>query len=747
MKTSLLTFWSLGMVMFFFPLWTAAQQVTGTVIGDDNSILNGAEVYWIGTNVGAITENLGEFELSKDGITDQRLIANFIGYEADTVDMAEYDQVDFVLVSSETLQEVVVEGERPGIINSNRNAIKTEQITEIELEKAACCDLAGCFETQITVQPQTTNVITNSKELRILGLSGIYNQTLLDGFPMFQGLTYTYGISSVPGTLVNNIFVAKGSNSVLQGYESISGQINVITKEPDQTDQLLLNAYINSFLETQYNINYAFQKEKWSNLTAVHTTQAARRVDRDKDNFLDLPRISRYSIWNKWKYGNSNANGWHSKISGRYLNERRVGGQKNFDPKTDEGSTSVYGQTVQISQPEFWTKTGYRFNEKHALNGFASTSFHQQESYFGTVNYDAKQFLGYANVQYEFDYGTNHGLKTGTSFRYINTNEDIAFTNNSLGRTYDGNYKKEEIIPGLFVENTLQLFNDKFIWIAGVRADHHNQFGFQISPRTLVKYELTPTTVVRANIGTGWRTSNLFSEYVHLLVSSRDVVFLEELEPEKAVNFGANITQKFEMEKMNGSISADYYRTSFQNQIFPDHDTDPQKAYIQNFKGESVSNGFQVELFSQFFEVVEVKMGYNYLDVYSYQSGYKESLPFNAKHKFVSTLSYKPKSKKFHADANLHWYGQQRLPHTHYNPEEFRRPQYSDPYTTLSGQFTYTIKKVDVYVGCENIFDFRQKQPIISWEDPFSPYFDTASVWGPTRGREVYLGIRYKLSK
>ena len=96
---------------------------------------------------------------------------------------------------------------------------------------------------------------------------------------------------------------------------------------------------------------------------------------------------------------------------------------------------------------------------------------------------------------------------------------------------------------------------------------------------------------------------------------------------------------------------------------------------------------------------------------------------------------------------NVHWYGEQRLPDTKSNPIEFQRPDFSQPYTIVNAQFTYNLKKFEVYAGCENIFDFRQKQPIISWQDPFSPYFDTSSVWGPTRGREIYVGVRFKLNK
>jgi outer membrane receptor for ferrienterochelin and colicin len=451
-------------------------------------------------------------------------------------------------------------------------------------------------------------------------------------------------------------------------------------------------------------------------------------------------------ISNKWKYGNDKDWGWNSRIGLRFLNEQRIGGQTFFNAESDKGSTNVYGQSVNINQPEIWTKTGYRFNDKHNVVLLTSAFHQEQNSFFGTVKYNAQQTNFYGNIQYELNYA-KHNLKTGISYRHLNLNEEIAFTDTFLQRTYSGDYKRLENIPGLFAENTMRFFNNKLTWIAGVRGDHHNQFGFQFTPRTLVKYDITPKTIVRANFGTGWRTVNLFSENIGLLVSSRDIIFAEQLRPEKAVNFGVNFTQKFEIKNNNfsGYFSADYYRTDFQNQIFPDYDSDPTKAIIRNFTGTSISNGFQAELYLKIYRRFEFKTGYNYLDIYREVGETKQLLPFNPIHKVITTFSYKPLSNKFHFDMNVHWYGRQRLPYTKSNPSEFQRPDFSNPYTLVNAQFTYSLRKFEVYAGCENIFDFRQSQPIISWQNPFSPYFDTSSVWGPTRGREIYVGVRFKL--
>lgn len=734
-------------VLLLFSVCLSAKTITGKVVNDKNEPLSSAYIYWQGSNTVVTTSDLGEFELSGKNPAYKKLIASYVGYLADTIDVGEENYIEFKLSQTQELDEVVVSGQKNGVIISNMKPIKVEQITTTELKKSACCDLAGCFETQNTVQPQTTNIITNSKELRILGLSGVYNQLLTDGLHMIQGLNYTYGVSGIPGILVENIHVSKGANSVVQGYESISGQINVEMKEPSNTDKLLLNLYLNSYLEKQGNAYYTIKSKKWSNVTAFHMIQPANRIDKDEDGFLDLPLLTRYMVFNKWSYGNEKRWGWYSKLGANFMTEERIGGQKLFDVSTEKGSTNTYGQVVKINQAQIWTKTGYVFDDSQKIAINVGGSNHDQKSWFGTVGYNAQQLSMNGTLQYDLNLENNR-MNFGLSYRYLNLNEDINFTDTFLNRNYNGNYKKNENIPGVFAENTMYFFNDKITWIAGVRYDNHNKAGWMLTPRTLIKADLTAKTTIRASVGTGWRTVNFFSENIGVLASSRDILFLEELKPEKAINYGINLTQKFSNpdESFAGYFSADLYRTEFQNQIFPEYDVDPRVVIVKNFSEKSISNGFQAELNIKLLKQYDFKFGYNFLDVFTEENGQRQALPFNPKHKFLATFSFKPKSNKFNFDVNMHWFGKQRLPDTHLSPAEFQRPDYSETYYLVNAQFTYNFKQFEIYAGSENIFGFRQDRPIISWQDPFGPYFDTSSAWGPTRGRDVYAGVRFRLN-
>ena len=729
-----------------FPIIGFSQTIEGKVLSTNDEPLIGATLQWIGISIGTTAGEQGQFSLSKEGISDLRLIVRYVGFVTDTVDVGSQQSLTIHLTQS-TLDEVIVKGDKPDTYISKVNPIKTEVITQTELTKAACCDLAGCFDTQGSVQPTTTNIVTNAKELRILGLSGVYNQVLVDGMPLIMGTTYTYGISTIPGTLVDNIFISKGANSVLQGYESISGQINVELKEPDSDDKLLVNAYVNSFWESQFNVNFTQKLKKWSTILSAHTTKPAQKFDRDEDNFLDLPQLTRYSFYNKWEYGNQNEWGWNSRIAIRYVNEQRIGGQENFNPNFDKGSSSVYGQTVNFSQPEIYTKTGYKMNDKHNFVLFASAFYHTQSAYFGTTQFRANQTNVYGNIQHEYTWNKKHNLKSGMSYRYLELEEEIAFGNDTLNRTYDGVHLKSERIPGVFIENTFNWKDRDLVLVTGVRGDFHNTFGLNVTPRALFKYNITKTTTARVSAGTGWRTINLFTENTNLLASSRDVIISPDLEPERSINCGANLTQQFSSENFEVQVSVDYYLTQFFNQIFPDYFSEPNKALIENFTGRSISSSLQGEVGLELYERVGIKATYNYLDVYRIVGENKVQLPFNPTHRMTGAFSFKPLNEKWHLDLNAHYFGKQLLTNTSSNPPEYQSAESSSPYAVLNAQLTVSWKWFDFYGGCENIFDFRQKRPIVAWQDPFSPYFDTSNVWGPTKGREIYLGVRFKLEK
>ncbi len=723
-------------------LW--GQEIQGSVRDANNNPLIGSSVYWSGTAIGTSTDIDGIFTIS---LTDESntLVASYVGYTSDSIEVNGKQNLVFKLSESTALGEVTARASHPDKYVMNRLAIKTEVLTQTELTKAACCDLAGCFETQASIQPATTNVVTNAKELRILGVAGVYNQVLIDGFPLIHGLSSVYGVGSIPGASVNTITVAKGANSVLQGHEGIAGQTNVLMKRPGSEERLFVNLFGNQTFERQLNVNYWFPAKHWAGLASVHVAQPGLKHDGDGDGFMDAPQISRYSAYGRWEYGKQADWGWHSTVGMRFVNEERIGGQMSFEPSRDRGGSEHYGQTVRFSQPEAYSKTGYRFDSRNYIALFASGFYHGQESYFGATRYQGTESNAYFTAQYEWRYSREHTLKAGLSGKASQIDEEISLANDTFGRSYAGKYRNYEYTPGVFAENSFSWKQGKIELLTGLRADRHNSYGTFVTPRALIKYSYDEFTTLRISAGTGWRSVQVFSENTALLASSRDIVIERDILPEQAFNYGVNLMRSFRFGEFTPHLSFDYYRTEIKNQVFPDYESIPGSIYIGNFSGRSVSNALQAELTGDITRRVNLVLAYNFLDVYRVEGSEHTELPFNARHKWTSSLSFKPLNKKYHLDVNAHLFGAKRLPQSYSSQSGLSQPEKSDRYTVVNIQATKKWKHWDLYVGCENIFDFRQEKPIIGWEDPFGSDFDASRIWGPTKGREFYVGLRYRL--
>jgi len=732
-------------------IFSQDNSIKGTILGDNSEALIGSSIYWINTQIGTTTDENGFFSLSKEGIKDKRLIATYIGYQSDTIKISNQRLLIVNLISNNSLKEIELSENRVDIYIDPLKPIKTETITRKELEKAACCDLAGCFETQASVETKTTNVLTNTKELSMLGLSGVYNQILVDGLPNVVALGFVHGVSSIPGTLIDNIHISQGLASTQQGFESITGQISIDLKKPSLTEKLFTNIYYNSFSDKQANIDYSFKLGNWNSIIGLHSTQPANKIDRNNDNFLDLPLTTKYSLYNKWIYGLENNTNFYSSTSIRFLTENKVGGELDFDENIHLGGNEFYGQVVDYNQFEINTKNSYQLNDKNVILAQAFFTLQDQNAIYGTTEYVVDQTQFYLSLDNQFTWNT-HTLKSGVSLRKLDLNEEVILKDNLISgltyeRTYGGEYNKDEFIPGIYLENNFNWRSNAVQLITGLRVDHHNEFGIFITPRSLFKYNFTENTTARVCLGSGWRTVNLFSEYIQILSSNREIQIEENLNPEKAINFGANFLHSISRENLDIQIIIDLYKTSFSNQIWPEYFVNSNYIYVNNFEGKSISNSFQTDLTFDLYKKFKLKLAYNYLDVFRMEHGHKHQFPFYSKHHALTTFSYQPADKDWHFDTRLHWFGKKKILNTsgYIDPHDAHTNPKSDPYTTISGQITKEFNDFEIYFGCENILNFRQENPIINPENPFSYDFDIANTWGPTKGREFYIGFRYKI--
>ena len=719
------------------------QQITGLITSIDGQPLIGVNIVWENTQIGTISDENGQFTISDQGIENRVLQYSFIGFESDKINVGTIKHWEIMMIEDNTIIDIEISSKR----NATRyedSAAKIEVIGTREIERAACCSLAGCFSTNSNVVAATTNIITDAKELQILGLAGVYNQILFDDLPLIQGLGYQYGTGSYPGTMIKNIFVAKGSNSVLQGAQSISGQINIIPHSGDDTDKLYLNAFANSFGGTQYNVNFATKRTNWNNFLTAHLTTPAAIRDKDGDGFRDIVQTNRISFYNKLSYQNPEKDKFKAQLGIRFWKETREGGQVEFEADKHLGTQEYYGQYVDLLHVDLYTKLNYSITDDLSLT-FQNSNFKNiQDNYFGVKRYEGDQLNISNNLFLDYFYGSNeNNLKFGVSF--INNNisetitevEDLSFIN--FAGIYDGSYN----LPGAFAEHSFNY--DKITLITGLRADKYEDIGIKFVPRILFRYEISKTSDFRFSIGKGIRIAHLFSERINLLSGNRNVVFEEALRPEEAINTGVNYVHSFFLDKVDITLSGDAYYTVFQNQIFPDYDREIGTAFVSNFSGESVSKSLQLETKFNFQQRYDLKLSYNYLDLYQMRGDEKILLPFVPNHKVLVNNSYETVDDKWQFDVTYKWFSKKRLPETDNHPQQYQLDDFSKPYSDVTLQITKRWKKIELYTGIENIFDFRQEFPILASDDPFGPYFDPAFSWGPTKGREFYLGLRYRV--
>lgn len=738
-----------------------AQQLLGLVVELNNQGVEepipGANLIWLGTSIATTTGDNGVFMIDRATGVD-KLIISFVGYRTDTVSVTDQKSVKVTLVSNQVLEEVTIEGRRASTRMDVTNPINTSVMTEKELFKAACCNLSESFETNPSVDVAFTDAITGTRQIQMLGLSGSNTLISIENMPGVRGLASSQGIQFIPGTWINSIQVTKGVGSVVNGFESIAGQINVEMKKPEESEKLFVNGYINQSARSELNVNYtAHTGEKWATTFLLHGSTRPLEMDENDDSFLDFPTGSQINFINRWVY--NSGTGWLGQVGVKVLTDGKQGGQTDFNAEEDKFTTNRYGFEINTSRYELWAKIGYQFKNKPYQSAGLQLSglTHDHESYYGFNVHNADEQSFYSNLIYQSIIGnTSHKFKTGVSFLYDDFDETVQIQN---GIEYAGeltsdavSFDRTEIVPGAFFEYSYDDLT-KFSLIAGVRIDQHNLFGTIFTPRLHLKYDLTPTTSLRASAGRGTRVANVFSENTGILASARSIVFdnLQSskaygFKPDEAWNYGLSLSQDFTLDYRTGSVQVDFFYTDFKNQMVLDLDNTAREARFMGLDGRSYSQSLQVQLDYELFRRFDVRLAYRWLNV---KTRYREGLlekPLIPGNRAFANFAYETKSRwKF--DYTVQWIGKQRLPDTSENLPENQRGEYSDDYIMMNAQITKDLgAKWSIYLGVENITDFKLDDPIVAANDPFGSNFDTSMVWGPIFGRMAYAGFRFRIN-
>ena len=733
-------FFSLLLFLLVFVNLYSQDKVKGKVVFEDSGIsypIGGSSIYWQGTQSGTISNDNGEFEIQKIESTNN-LVISYIGFKTQIIQIENDQFYNVVLVYDDEneLDDVTVTKRRNSVQRSYILPQNVVRISEQELLNAACCNLSESFETNPAIDVNHSDAITGTKQINMLGLKSPYILITEENVPMVRGASQTYGLGFTPGPWIESIQVTKGMGSVVNGFESIVGQINTELKKPLTDIPLLLNLFNsnNGRVELNTQVKSAVS-EKISTSFFAHYNKRDQSNDKNSDGFLDKPLQSQFNLINRWQYTNA-AKGLVSFFNIRVLDDLKKIGQVGY-----QDDTSKWGGRIKTNRFDTSFKLGYvNPNIPYQTIGFQlAYNIHDQDSYYGKNIYDINQKSLFSNFLYNsIITNTKNKIKVGINYSFDAYDEFVY--GNEINRT-DKSFAS-------FIEYSYDNLNNLNL-VLGLRYDIHNNIGSFFTPRLHLRYLLNDNLSIKGSYGKGRKIANVFAENQQIFFTNRVIQnksfsnYLYGLNPELATNYGFSIDQKLSFFGGQGNLIFDYYSTRFDNKVVIDFEKFGEFNFYNSIFGDSVSNSTQLEfIFSK--NNWNLTAAYKTYDVNNfYKDGLKEK-PLQPKN--IIFFNYGIESNrvgeklwKFNFTYNR--LGKQRLMQNTRDREIYAEPHYS-----INSQITRVFsKKFEVYLGGENINNFKQDNPIIMASDPYSKDFDASIIHGPIFGSTYYMGLRFKI--
>ena len=719
-------------------------QIKGLIQGADGSQkkpLYGAKIKLLQAKTGTVSREDGTFELVLPKELPDTLVISAFGYNPDTLIVSKKDRftaLNILLYSDKLLPEILIEYRKNGHSISRLKTLHVEELTAIELRKAACCNLSESFETNASVDVNITDAVSGAKKIQMMGLDGVYTQIQMENIPYLRGLESAFGLSSLSGTWIESIQITKGTGNVVNGYESMAGLVNLELKKPDEMEKIYLNVYQNIFGRSEFNFNKGIiLNPKWSTGFLGHVSSTYGNIDRNKDAFRDLPTGDNTAFMNRWAYKGKKM---EAQFGINFYRDRKVGGQTTFfRNEENQVDTINYGVLINSKHIDIYGKTGFFGKRPMQSLGIVYNIKHQEiDGFFGLKNFSGLEKRGYINVIYDDIIGTSdHTIKIGTSFVAI----DISQKADTLSQ------KRMELVPGIFAEYTYT--GRRLTGVFGSRYDYHSIFREQFSPRVHLKYLLSEMTDLRFTAGKGWRVPNFIIDNISLLASSKQWIAPSETKPEISWNIGGSLVHEMKIFERKASISLDFYHTRFENQLIVDRDDAINAIVFSNLKNSSFSNSFQTEFSFSLIKNLDIRLAYKFLDVQAkYGNEMRQQVMIPRQRGFVN-IAYITRNKRWEYDFTCSVFSPSRLPiqRDFSNDTLLISDMKSPTYAMINAQITHIYKKFDFYLGGENLTNSTQKNPIIDAANPFGSKFDATNIYMPITGINIYVGIRYAIAK
>ena len=677
---------------------------------------------------------------------------------------------------ADSLEAAVFTSRQAGNFLAKGKEIRTEVISAAGLCKMACCNLAESFENSASVTVGYSDAVTGARQIRLLGLSGVYTQMLDETRPVMRGLSAPFGLSYVPGQWLESIQIAKGSSSVINGVECMTGQINMEHRKPTDEKPLFINAALMSDYKMDFNIASSLQMGyKWSTVILGHVSGNIKPHDMNGDMFFDEPKMLQFNLANRWLYQADN--GVQVRFGVRALQDSRLGGSYGKDENgntvfydkdsysiaSSDNNSDPWGSDILNRSINGYLKVGVPLNEDNSQNIalIADYSYQDMDSYFGSTKYLAGQHSAFANLLYQNVISDSHQFTLGLNGAFDRYNEDFARVVlaaqpiEHLGVTDLAN-------AGVFGEYTYRA-GDTFTAIAGLRGDWFYGQGFKVSPRATLKYMPVDEIVIRANAGRGLRYSTPLVDNIGVFSTGK--AFAGQFNDhilEDAWTFGGNLTYYLPFgASSNTYLSFDFFRTQFAQQMVVDYEQALNVISFYALDGrQSFTDNYQIDFSVDPVERFNITATFRYTNAKIELAGSKAPVekPMTSRFKGVLNFQYATNLNKWIFDFTASLNGSCRVYDfmadlKDENGDLIYKNGRTPVYPMLYAQVTRRFKGWDVYVGAENLTNFTQKDPILgtklgnSYVNPRVPSFDASCIWGPLMGFKAHIGFRFTLWK
>jgi len=705
-----------------------------------------ASIYWLEGKISLESNEKGEFSLNNKGTGTVSLIATYVGYTKDTLLLKNGEvKAELLLKEQNELNAARVVGKQEGNFLSKITPVKTEVITAAGLCKMACCNLAESFENSASVTVGYADAITGARQIRLLGLSGIYTQMLDENRPVMRGIAAPFGLSYIPGQWLESIQIAKGPSSVVNGLEAITGQINLEHRKPTAEQPLFLNLFLSNALRTEANVASSLQlNNKWSTVMLGHFSTDPKGHDGNHDGFKDEPVTVQFNVANRWLYLADS--GMQIRFGFKALSEDRVAGMNEFKKGMDI-TPDLWGSEIKNAGLNTFLKIGIPLNASNSKNiaTVIDYSWHRLNSFFGLNKFDAIQNSAFVNVILQNEINENHKLILGLSGQIDNLDETLTIREftaedklSDVSVLYPG---REERSVGAYGEYTYTK-GEKVSVVTGIRLDRNNIYGWLFAPRVNVKYAFFDELIFRGSAGRGFRSPNQISDNLGILSTGRKIVLENNPDIEDAWTYGVNLTgyMPFGFDK-KASLSFDYFRTDFNSQLISDQEFNTSEILFYNLDGRSYTNTYQADFSVAPVERFTILATFRYNDARATLEGQGlVERPLVSRYKGVLNFQYATRMNKWTFDLTAQLNGPSKLPN-------FMGGGNSPVYPMFYAQVTKKFRDLDVYIGGENLSNYRQKHPIMNASDPYSQGFNSTLIWGPLMGVKVYAGLRFTIWK